>query len=81
MVLGGKLIYMAGRLRVGNQETRLGKGVRRPDVRKGAPAALRYPQAGILSIPALAEVGIGRVVIVVGIGAAPMTAQEAHIIH
>ena len=47
---------------------------------KVPPPPSRYPKAGILPVPALVQIGIGGVVVVIRIGAAAVAAQEAHIV-
>jgi hypothetical protein len=41
---------------------------------------LGNPKAGVLTFPSFAQVGVGGVVVVVGIGAAAVAAEKAHII-
>ena len=67
VVLDGELVDVAGRFRVRYQKAGLREGIGRPDVGEGAAASVRDPQAGILAVPALAQVGVGGVVVVVGI--------------
>ncbi len=55
MVLVRQLIDMAGRRRIGHDETGLRLGVRRPDIGEGAAATFRHPQARILRAPASVE--------------------------
>ena len=76
-----KLVHMARRGRIGNVESRLRERHRRPDIRKRPSTAVRHPQARILPVPAPPQIGIGRMVVVIRIGAAPMPAQESHIVN
>ena len=52
MMLGGELVDVPWRGRVGHIEPALGKRVRRPDVGERAAAAARDPEARILRAPA-----------------------------
>jgi hypothetical protein len=80
MVLVGELVDVTGRSRVGDDKTSLGEGVGCPDIGKGPAATVGDPEAGILAIPALAQVGVGGVVVVLGIGAAAVAAEETHVV-
>src|ERR1700733_10329373 len=80
VMLIGELVDVTGRGGVGDDKAGLGEGVRCPDIGKGATTTVGDPEAGILAIPALAQVGVSGVVVVVGIGAAAVTAEEAHIV-
>ena len=80
VVFVGQFVDMAGRLCVRHDKASLCKGVGCPNVGEGAPATVSDPETGILAVPALAEVGVGGVVVVVGIGSAAVAAEETHII-
>jgi len=64
MVLVGKFKDMAGSLGVGDIESRLRVRIGSPDVGEGSAAALRHPQTRILPVPSLAQVRVGRAVVV-----------------
>src|SRR5580658_7103769 len=81
VVFGGELVDVAGRCGVGYDEACLGEGVGGPNVGDGSAASVAHPEAGILRVPALAQVGVGGVIVVVGIGPAAVTAEKAHIIN
>ena len=81
VMLVRQLVHVPGRLRVRNQKARLRESIRRPDVCECSSASIRNPQAGILPVPALVQVRVSRVVVVVRIAAAAVPAEKAHIIH
>src|ERR1700761_3355454 len=81
MVLGRKLVDVARRLRIRYNKSRLREGVRCPDISERATAAIRNPEARILRIPALAQVGVGRVVVVVGVRPPALAAEKTHVVH
>ena len=81
MMFVGELIDVTGCFGIGYEESRLGKGVRGPDVSERSAAAIGDPQAGILTVPSFSQIGVGCVVIVVGVGAAAVTAEEAHVVN
>src|SRR5580704_1669000 len=76
-----QLIHVPGRGGIRHQKTRLREGIRRPDVCECPSASIGNPQAGILPVPALVQVRISRVVVVVRIATAAVPAKKAHVIH
>eukprot|EP01035_Chromulina_nebulosa_P001641 gene1641-2210_t len=70
VMLRRQLVDMARRRRIRNVHPRLRIVVGRPDTVEGAAAAIGDPQAGILPVPALAWVGVGAVIGIIGIEAA-----------
>src|ERR1700722_15814045 len=81
VVFVGQFVDMAGRLCIRHHKASLRKSIGSPDVSESAASAVSDPQAGILAVPALAQIGIGGVVVVVGVGAATVAAEETHIIN
>ena len=81
VMLVRQLVHVPGRFGVRYQKARLRESIRRPDICKCSSASIRDPQAGILPVPALVQVRVSRVVVVVRIAAAAVPAQKAHVIH
>ena len=80
VVLVRELVDVTGRGGVGDKEAGLREGVGGPDVGEGTTATIGDPEAGILRVPALAQVGVGGVVVVVRVGAAAVAAEETHVV-
>src|SRR5581483_1710257 len=69
-----KLVNVTGRLGVGNVKSRLSEGIRSPDIGECAAASIDHPNARVLPVPTLVQIGISGVVVVVRIRAAAVAA-------